>query len=275
MPSVADPHVFEAEQMQLQKFRNYYPSLPVEPEASKDYFSKMRQIKLSMVRENYTGGTILDLCCGDGYFLKRASIFADRLIGVDFSREMLALANRGLGAENKVRVQCVQANARHIPLPSGSVHLAYCYSSLYAIPHVEDVLAECSRVLIPGGIAILDFGLQASLNTHVVKAYEEIADGYHRSRKDIRAMLKHTNFQLLSSRSFQILPLWGNKPAWLRPLLHPIWKKLMSLALGGKMLDEWISSAPLLNAIAFRRINVCRKIDAVLPPPISSNQPNG
>ena len=39
----------------------------------------------------------------------------------------------------------------------------------------------------------------------------------------------------------------------------------MSHEVGGKMLDEWISSAPLLNAFAFRRIEVCRKIDAVLP----------
>ena len=273
MPLVAESNVLEAEQIQLRKFRNYYPGLPVKPAKSKDYFSKMRQIKLSMVRENYTGGTILDLCCGDGYFLKEVSTFADRLVGVDFSGEMLALANRGIEAESRHRVQCVQANARHTPLPSGSVHLAYCYSSLYAIPRVEDVLAECNRVLVPGGIAILDFGLQASLNTHVVKAHEEIADGYHRSRTDIQAMLKHTNFQSLSSRSFQILPLWGHKPRWLRPLLHPIWKKLMSLEPRGKMLDEWISSAPLLNAFAFRRIHVCRKIDAVLPLRKSSHQP--
>ncbi|OUT69397.1 MAG: hypothetical protein CBB70_04235 [Planctomycetaceae bacterium TMED10] len=265
VPSVAESNVLEADQMQLRKFRNYYPNLPVKLAKSKDYFSKMRQIKLNMVRENYTGGTILDLCCGEGMFLKEVSVFADRLIGVDFSGEMLALARTGIEMESRHRVQCVQANARHTPLLSDSIHLAYCYSSLCAIPRVEDVLAECSRVLVPGGIAILDFGLQASLNTHVVKAYEEIADGYHRSRADIQAMLKHANLKSLSSRSFQMLPLWGHKPRWLRPLLHPIWKKVMSLELRGKMLDEWISSAPLLNAFAFRRIEVCRKMDVVLP----------
>ncbi len=264
-PSVAELNIHDAEQMQLQKFRNYYPNLPVQVMDSRDYFTKMRQIKLSVVRENYTRGTILDLCCGEGHFLKEVSGFADQLIGVDFSGEMLEIAHAEIEMKHRRRVQCVQANARHLPLPSGSVHLAYCYSSLYAIPRVEDVLAECSRVLVPGGIAILDFGLKASLNTHVVKAHEEIAAGYHRSRADIQSMLKHANFRSLSSRSFQILPLWGHKPRWLRPLLHPMWKKVMSLELKGKMLDEWISSAPLLDAFAFRRIEVCRKIDTVLP----------
>ena len=275
VPLVAESDILEAEQMQLRKFRNYYPNLSAQGTDSKDYFTKMRQIKLSMVLENYTGGTILDLCCGEGHFLKDLSVFADRLIGVDFSGEMLKIANARIEMKNRRRVQCLQANARHTPLFSDSVHLAYCYSSLYAIPRVEDVLDECSRVLVPGGIAILDFGLQASLNTHVVKAYEEIADGYHRSHADIQAMLKHANLKSLSSRSFQVLPLWGHKPRWLRPLLHPIWKKVMSLELRGKMLDEWISSAPLLNAFAFRRIEVCRKIDEVLPLQRSGYQSDG
>ena len=46
---------------------------------------------------------------------------------------------------------------------------------------------------------------------------------------------------------------------WLYPLATPLWKPVLGLRIGGKMLDEWIASAPLLRRLAFRHLVVVRK----------------
>lgn len=225
-----------------------------------DYFSQLLWTKMELVRRYATESQVLDLCCATGDHLLSLSYEAVAGIGLDFSRPFLVKAETARRAGNIRNVSFVEANARAIPLRDNSVDLVYSFSSLYHIPHVAEVIAEVARVLRVGGKCVLEMGNLFSLNTIVCRSYPELAHPCHIPVKKMRKLLRAADLVIIEHRAFQILPLWGDRPRWMRPLLKPEWKRLLQRKLGGKMVDEWISNAPGLKYLAFRHLFVCEKV---------------
>lgn len=103
---------------------------------------------------------VLDLCTGT-CDVARAMISrgARRVIGVDFSAEMLRVGQRKLRAEGRADlVALARGDAMRLPLASASVDAA---TIAFGIRNVQDpgtALVEIARVLKPGGcLAILEF----------------------------------------------------------------------------------------------------------------------
>lgn len=248
------------ERYQQHTYRFTYPPTQRDHTApSSEYFAKLAALRLDLVRETYAGGPVLDLCCGSGDYLLPVARFAEHVVGIDFSPELLEMARGRATAAGQRNVSVVVGNARAVPLRAESVGLVFSFSSLYYIPRLEEALGECARVLRPGGRAILEFGLLYSLNTLVCRAYPEQAAPCHVTRRRLRRALAQAGLGIETDHAFQLLPLWGERPRWLRPLLHPGWKRLLARDLGGRMLDERVSGAPLLRRLAFRHLVVCRR----------------
>jgi hypothetical protein len=73
--------------------------------------------------------------------------------------------------------------------------------------------------------------------------------------------IRVSGLRIIEHRAFQLLPLWdAHRPNWLKPLLLPVWSKLMRIQIGGKILDEWTSSLPFIKYFAFRHIFICEKL---------------
>ena len=231
------------EQAQREKYRGLYAGQPPPARDPKDYFTRQYEARIELVRRYYAGGTVLDLCCGQGHYLPRVAEFAERVLGVDFSPEMLHQAKRLTAERACGNVELVLGNANSLPLVDCSIELIYCFSSLYTIPRYQRTVSECARVLVPGGLAILDFGIRESLNTLVCRASPDLAVACHVPLRDIHRTLRGSGFGVEEDRAYQILPLWGSGPWWLRPLLHPFWRWLMGRRVGGRMVDEWLSNA--------------------------------
>lgn len=255
------PDDLALERRQQAKYRFYYTAAGLDYAArpAHEYFAKLAARRLGLVRARYTGGPVLDLCCGAGDYLLPAAGFVEDVTGVDFSPELLAAARRRIAKQGLANARCLAGNARALPLRDASVRLAFTFSSLYYIPRVEQVVAECARVLCPGGFAILEFGLRYSLNTIVCRAHPELAAPCHVPLRHVHGALRAAGLVAEADHAFQILPLWGDRPRWLRPLLHPLWKRILGAQLRGRMLDEWISGCRGLRRLAFRHIVVCRK----------------
>ncbi|MCZ6597346.1 MAG: class I SAM-dependent methyltransferase [Planctomycetota bacterium] len=106
------------------------------------------------------GRTVVDACCGTGdlslLFAKRGA----RVVGVDFTSEMLGLARRGRPLE---RGLYAQGDALRLPLEPG---VADVVATAFGIRNVADrsaCLREMARVLRPGGLVlVLEFGLPKS-----------------------------------------------------------------------------------------------------------------
>lgn len=96
------------------------------------------------------GDRVLEIGCGTGLLLKRLSDHDGDVVGVDLSPGMLEHARaRGLDVH--------ESGANELPFEDASFDLAFSFKVLPHVREIEGALAECSRVLKPGGTAILEF----------------------------------------------------------------------------------------------------------------------
>ncbi len=103
---------------------------------------------------------VLDLACGSGSF---ALAWAERgaaVVGIDFDRDLLTAGReRWRGAHPSpgplVEPVWVAGDAGRMPVPDGSVDVVFCNSLLEHVPDWRRVLFEMSRVLPPGGVAVV------------------------------------------------------------------------------------------------------------------------
>lgn len=132
-------------------------------------------------------GEVLDLCAGTmDLTVQLLGAGASRVVALDFSAAMLEAGAAKLppGAP----VTRVTADARALPLPDRSVDAILCGFGLRNVPELPRALAECARVLRPGGVlVVLEFFqptgwlprlLQASYNRVVMPALGGLLTGY-------------------------------------------------------------------------------------------------
>ncbi len=99
------------------------------------------------------GAKVIDIGCGTGMtveFLR--DIYLLQAVGIDLSKERLEQ-----GRQRSPRLPLVQATAKGLPFADSSFEGGIAECSLSVMQEQEKVLAECSRVLVPGGkLAITD-----------------------------------------------------------------------------------------------------------------------
>jgi demethylmenaquinone methyltransferase/2-methoxy-6-polyprenyl-1,4-benzoquinol methylase len=108
--------------------------------------------------------SVLDLCSGTADLAiaaVRATPSAARVVGVDFSSEMLRFGQRKLVKDRLTdRITLVRGDAMRIPLADGSVDAVTIGFGIRNVERLEVASAELHRVLKPGGrLAILEFAM--------------------------------------------------------------------------------------------------------------------
>lgn len=235
------------------------------PESSPSYNDELLADKIHTVRRHLQSGLVVDLCCATGEHLVAFSSEIERGVGIDFSVPFVVRAACNASEKKLENLYFAVGDGTMLPLAESTVSTLYCFSALYQIPAVERVFSEVSRVLKPGGRAILDLGNSCSLNAVCVRSYPDLPKLMAIPVSAMLGICKVYGLEVIEHRKYQFLPLWADKPRWLRPLLLPVWRKIMKLRLAGKMLDEHISSLPLLRNYAFRHLLICRKPGATVP----------
>ena len=105
-----------------------------------------------------TGGRILDVGTGTGRILELLGHEAEEGVGVDMSREMLAVARARLQRADLSNCLVRQADMYQLPYPGGMFDLVTLHQVLHFAEKPEAALAEAARVLAPGGkLVIVDF----------------------------------------------------------------------------------------------------------------------
>jgi demethylmenaquinone methyltransferase/2-methoxy-6-polyprenyl-1,4-benzoquinol methylase len=113
-----------------------------------------------------SGANVLDLCTGTGdlavALLRRPGA---RVIGIDFSRPMLARARTKLGrARLAGRAALLEADAECLPLADASVDAVACAFGLRNLADADAGLREMVRVVRPGGrVVVLEFHRPAGM----------------------------------------------------------------------------------------------------------------
>ncbi len=105
------------------------------------------------------GKDVVDVACGTGDLGLELAGAGARVLGVDFTFEMLAHAP-GKAAQLGRRVQWVQGDAMSLPLPDTSADVVTIAFGLRNVADRSACLVELRRVLRPGGVlAVLECGL--------------------------------------------------------------------------------------------------------------------
>lgn len=121
------------------------------------------------------GETILDLGCGggiDSIIAARRTGPGGRVIALDFLPEMLAAAAAAAAEAGLDNVETLAGEMESIPLPDDSVDHIISNGVINLSPRKARVVAECARVLRPGGmlcvsdIVIEDNSLPPEVATH-------------------------------------------------------------------------------------------------------------
>ena len=95
-------------------------------------------------------GVALDAACGTGRVAALLATHGHRVIGVDSSPDMLALARANVpGADFRA------GDLHRLPVDDGSVDIVTCSLALTHVRDLGPVLAEFARVLRPGGHVVL------------------------------------------------------------------------------------------------------------------------
>lgn len=92
------------------------------------------------------GECVLDVACGPGHLAAAASARGASAQGLDFSAAMVSVA-RGLHPH----IVVTEGDAEDMPFPDGSFDAVVSSFGIHHVPRPEAALAECRRVLKPGG----------------------------------------------------------------------------------------------------------------------------
>lgn len=132
--------------------RSYYDEFAgwYERERHDGYHRVIDDLQVDLLGEHVRDRDVLEVGCGTGLLLHRVAQLARRARGIDISPGMLELARkRGLDV--------VEGCATDLPFDSASFDVVYSFKVLAHVRDIEEAVAECSRVVRPGGLLFLEF----------------------------------------------------------------------------------------------------------------------
>ena len=243
-----------------QVYEENYTASQLDIPAPNTYFGKLYKIKMNLVKFFGKDKRIIDLGCGSGSYLiplKKEGYLID---GLDFSEPLLKALNTYWKVElpNFEAPQTFLADMGQLPLREKSYNVAFSFSTLYYMPDIEGVIAEMQRTLKEGGVAILDFGNQQSLNNIEAQRVSTGVISYHIDLEKLFDVLSQKQLSVIQLRAFQLFPLYGGKTQ--KDIkINSVLTNLLADEKDGIMLDELLSSSPLLYPFAFRHLIVVQK----------------
>ncbi|MFA5051814.1 MAG: arsenite methyltransferase [Patescibacteria group bacterium] len=155
------------------------------------------------------GNTVVDLGCGGGidcFLASKKTGPAGRVIGVDFTEEMIvkAKANALKGRYNNVEFKL--GDIENLPLEENSVDVIISNCVINLAPHKDKVFAEAYRVLKSGGrICVSDIVLLGELSP------EQRSDEVLIAGCVGGAVLKHEYIDIVKKAGFKVTILSENK----------------------------------------------------------------
>lgn len=141
---------------------------------------------------------LLEIACGNGYFLKKYASHAHSVAGLDLSELCVKLATK----KNKDRVaagtaEFVCGEASQLPWEDNKFSAATVMGSFPAFPKPSESLKEMYRVLRPGGRAVVGIEWNAEDGKDHSKDVKKY--GYHIwAEGEVRAMMKEAGFSEVS-----------------------------------------------------------------------------
>jgi SAM-dependent methyltransferase len=139
-------------------------------------------------------GDVLDVGSGDGAAASAFAPYCRSLTCIDTNDRMIDAARERLAKHPHVRTQV--ADVHQLPFADGSFDVALVFHTLTYAVRPARALAECARVLRPGGRLVV-LCLDQHRQAEVTARYGERHPGF--SPRAIRALLARANLEVVSA----------------------------------------------------------------------------
>jgi SAM-dependent methyltransferase len=117
------------------------------------HFEKLHHLVRLVDFDDYRGKNVLDVGCGAGTDLVRFARGGAIVSGVDVSAAAIALARENF-AQQGLHADLREADGERLPFGSDTFDLVFAHGVVQYTPDAAALVAECHRVLKPGGRAI-------------------------------------------------------------------------------------------------------------------------
>jgi SAM-dependent methyltransferase len=97
------------------------------------------------------GRGVLEVGCGSGQGLGYLARSAQRVVGLDYTHSLLQMARNYY----RGRIPLLRGDGQALPFRNGSFDVVLLYEAVYYLPEPKRFVAECWRVLRPGGVLLL------------------------------------------------------------------------------------------------------------------------
>ncbi|MBU0976301.1 MAG: class I SAM-dependent methyltransferase [Patescibacteria group bacterium] len=98
------------------------------------------------------GKTILDAGCGNGYWSGKMAKEAKKVIGVDFTKELIDIARLKFSAPN---LEFITNDLRRLNIPDNKFDVVLCNMALIDVDGLNKAVGEMARVLKTGGNLVI------------------------------------------------------------------------------------------------------------------------
>lgn len=147
----------------------------------------------------------LDIATGGGHTALALSRHCERVVATDLTARMLATAMAFLETQGATNVSAAVADAEQLPFSSASFDLVACRIAPHHFDAVEQFVAEAARVLVPGGLFLLEDSVapEAPDAAEFLNVMEVLRDPTHvRSlrQSEWRELLRANGFELEAER---------------------------------------------------------------------------
>jgi SAM-dependent methyltransferase len=117
------------------------------------HFEKLHHLPRLVNFDGYRGRRVLEVGCGAGVDLARFAKGGAIVTGVDLAASAIELARANFSQQG-LKGDLLVANGEALSLPSDAFDLVYAHGVAQYTAHPARLVAECRRVLKPGGLAI-------------------------------------------------------------------------------------------------------------------------
>jgi SAM-dependent methyltransferase len=139
----------------LHRSQGYFESVAGDWERIRKSYFDDRVTSLAIEKLLPRNLILADVGCGTGSLTVELARFAEKVIGVDLSQEMLRRA-RMVAEERQLRnVEFRRGDALRLPLEAGSVDATFCVMVLHFLSDPQQAMAELCRITRSGGSVIV------------------------------------------------------------------------------------------------------------------------
>ena len=175
------------------------------------------------------GKTVLDFGCGTGENIIPLAERGARVIAMDISPDLIALARKRLNDAN-LEARLEVGSAYDTGLPEESVDIIFCIALIHHLD-IARVVEEMSRILVKDGVVILQepirFSRTYAFLRGLLPAHDDISEFEHPlTREELRTVTER--FKVLERRCFRL------------PFMPLVRRFLAPVGPAASRLDRWV-----------------------------------